>query len=97
MSGYPDYNRPAFNAAAAKLRAAGFEVVNPAELDAQDPTVTEWADYLRRDIRALMDCDKVAVLPGWELSRGATLEVHIAQSLHMTVMPISRWVGEVKP
>ncbi|MBP7610130.1 MAG: DUF4406 domain-containing protein, partial [Steroidobacteraceae bacterium] len=32
MSGRPDLNFPAFTAAATQLRAAGFEVVNPAEL-----------------------------------------------------------------
>ena len=31
MTGLPDFNYPAFNAAAAKLRALGLEVLNPAE------------------------------------------------------------------
>lgn len=33
MRGYPDFNFPAFIAAAAWLRAAGHEVFNPAERD----------------------------------------------------------------
>jgi hypothetical protein len=33
MSGYPQFNFPAFYAAAAALRSQGFDVVSPAELD----------------------------------------------------------------
>lgn len=39
MRGYPDFNFPAFMDAAAKLRAAGHEVFNPAERDA-----AEWGE-----------------------------------------------------
>lgn len=35
ITGMPDLNFPAFHAAAAALRAAGYTVTNPAELDAQ--------------------------------------------------------------
>lgn len=41
---------------------------------------------MRRDIAALMDCDTVATLPGWEHSKGARLEVLIAERLGMTVV-----------
>ena len=33
MTGLPDFNRPAFHAAAAALRAQGYVVINPAEVD----------------------------------------------------------------
>lgn len=90
MSGMPAFNFPAFHAAAVHLRAAGFEVVNPAELNpgAEKP----WADCMRVDIRALMDCDGVAVLPGWSRSKGASLEVHIARELGMPVRMVAGWV-----
>lgn len=86
MTGMPDLNFPAFHAAAAKLRAAGMTVVNPAELDAADPAPLEWHQYLRRDIAQLIECNAIALLPGWERSKGARLELHIAQQLGMLVM-----------
>ena len=35
MRGYPEFNFPAFRAAAAKLRAEGHDVINPAERDTE--------------------------------------------------------------
>lgn len=90
MSGLPGLNFPAFHAAAARLRAAGYEVVNPAELN-PDPCAT-WADCMRADIKALMDCDGIALLPGWERSKGATLETQIAWALSMPVLVEVRWL-----
>lgn len=38
-----------------------------------------WGDFLSRDVKIVADeCDGVAVLPGWEKSRGARLEAFIA-------------------
>lgn len=83
MTGIPEFNHPAFHAAAAKLRALGWDVVNPAEVNPDHST--EWADCLRADIVAMMDCDSVVLLPGWINSRGACLERHIAVQLGMRV------------
>lgn len=81
MTGLPELNFPAFHAEAARLRAMGHDVVNPAEVN-PDPGAA-WADCMRADIRELCTCDGVALLPGWEKSRGATLEHHIAVALGM--------------
>lgn len=83
MTGILDLNFPAFHEMAARLRAVGHAVVNPAELD--HPT-TDWSECLRRDIVALMACHTVATLPGWERSKGARLEVLIAGQLGMAVV-----------
>lgn len=83
MSGLPDLNFPAFHAHAALLRERGAHVENPAEIN-PDPGM-EWDEAMRRDIPRLLTCDTIALLPGWEKSRGATLEYHIAQSLGMTI------------
>jgi len=91
MSGKADFNYPAFHAAAAELRAAGYEVVNPAE--AGDDTSLPWAHHMRRDIKALTDCDGVVMLFGWTKSRGAKLEVTIAAALAMDTRSVKGWTG----
>lgn len=85
MSGLTDPS-PAFHAYAAQLRAAGHEVVNPADLN-PEPGKT-WHDCLRTDIRELCGCDALALLPGWERSAGANLELHLAHRLGMEVIPL---------
>ncbi len=83
MTGLPDLNFPAFYAAAAELRAVGLDVVNPAEI-CPDHAMA-WADCMRADIVALMDCDAIVLLDGWVDSKGARLERHIAVQLGMAV------------
>ena len=83
MTGLPGLNFAAFHAMSTNLRAGGHTVTNPAEINADGGT---WNDCMRRDIAALMDCDTVATLPGWENSKGARLEVLIAERLGMTVV-----------
>lgn len=84
MTGHPGLNFPAFHAAAEKLRAKGLHVENPAEINA-DPSA-EWTECMRADIARLVTCDAIYRLPGWELSRGACLENHIACQLGMDVI-----------
>lgn len=81
MTGLPEYNHPAFHAEAARLRAAGHEVFNPAEIDI-GPGAT-WLDYMRVCIPALVECDCARFLPGWECSDGAKVEFHVATGLKM--------------
>ena len=81
MTGLPDLNYPAFNAEAARLRAMGHHVENPAE----NPKCDSWQGYMRLSVAQLVTCDAVALLPGWENSDGAKLEVYIARRLGLTV------------
>lgn len=87
MTGKPDLNFPAFNAEAARMRALGFVVVNPAEVnpDASMP----WDLCMRADIKALCDCDTLALLPGWMESKGAHLELHIAHRIGLKIVAAS--------
>ena len=87
MAGLPELNFPAFNAAAATLRAKGLTVVNPAELNPD--TAMTWEQCMRADIKALCDCDALAMLPGWERSKGAHLELHVAHRLGMQILPVA--------
>jgi|GEM_PF-881709 len=90
MTGIAQLNFPTFNRHAMHLRAAAYEVINPAELGTQDDL--SWSDYLRRDIAALMQCDGIAMLPGWESSKGACLERHIALELGMVVGDVTSFL-----
>lgn len=83
MSGIEDFNFPAFHATAAALRAKGYDVVNPAEVNVD--TTMPWEQCLREDIKHLCDCDGIALMPGWQNSEGAHLEVHIAHRLGLRV------------
>jgi hypothetical protein len=87
MTGMPDLNFPLFHAEAARLRALGFEVVNPAEINA-DPDAG-WHHCMRKDIPELLKCDGIALLDGWEASKGARLEHHIADQMGMFVLQAS--------
>lgn len=95
MTGLPNFNYPAFFAAEEQIAALGHEPLNPARTDG--PTVEDavansgtaenpahpWEYYLRRDIPKVTSADALVVLPGWQDSRGANLEVHIATQLGM--------------
>jgi hypothetical protein len=91
MSGYVDLNFPAFHAEAARLRALGFEIVNPAEIDVGPNP--DWLTAMRADIRELVTCDGIALLPGWEQSRGAVVEHTLARGLGLRVMQARHIVG----
>lgn len=93
MTGHKDLNFPLFNAVTAQLRAEGFEVVNPVEING-DPAAV-WSDCMKKDIAQLVTCDAVAVLPGWTTSKGARLEVHIAVTLGLTVEPFKDYLQTV--
>ncbi len=80
MTGHDDHNFPAFHAAAGRFRQAGWDVANPAENFGGRTDLPREA-YLRADITMLAQCDAIALLPGWERSAGATLEVVLAREI----------------
>lgn len=92
MTQVRDFNIPAFNAAAKALSANRWIVVNPAVM--VKPKHNNWSDFLRDNIRALMDCDAVAYLPGHETSKQSRLELHVARELGMVVKPVEWWLDD---
>lgn len=70
MTGLPDYNRKAFNDTASELREQGYEVFNPAELEAGH--THDW--YMSRCLEALHKCEILYQLEGWNVSKGARIE-----------------------
>jgi hypothetical protein len=95
MRGYPEYNFPAFHAMAKRLRDNGHTVYSPAENDEADDAETtkiteeeatnRMPQYMRRDLLAVLEMGAVAVLPGWEKSSGAKLEVGTALTCNLPV------------
>ena len=84
MTGMPELNFPAFHAEAARLTALGYEVVNPAELN-PDPE-TGWHECMRNDLAALLTCDALALMDGWQKSAGAHLEMHVAHRVGIEIV-----------
>lgn len=84
MTGIPEFNFPAFNAAADKLRAEGWTVHNPADHGAFD--YLTWEDYMAYDLTKLGLCGAIYMLKGWQMSRGACLEQLIAQNLNYKII-----------
>jgi nucleoside 2-deoxyribosyltransferase len=96
MTGYPNFNYPAFTEAAATLRGQGMNVISPHELDkdhdksdydiaAKSATGNvadlkqTWGDFLARDVKIVADAvTGIALLPNWQHSKGAKLEVTVA-------------------
>ena len=91
MSGYPEYNFPAFYKAEETFKKHGYDVVNPASLNVVPEGVTVvsgdkyWKKFMQEDINQLMTCDAIYMLHGWEKSKGASLEHHIAKELGLKV------------
>lgn len=81
MTGMPDLNFPAFNEASAALRALGWEVVNPVDVN-PDPG-TDWLTCIVADLEAMRGCTAIALLPGHENSDGAAMEKIAARRLGM--------------
>lgn len=83
MSGLPDLGYPTFNAEAARLRALGYHVENPAENP--EPSCGTWLSYMRMAVTQLVQCDAIALLDGWQDSRGACVERTLADGLGLDV------------
>jgi len=86
MTGHVDFNYPAFNRVARELREKGYTVLNPAEN--AEPPCGSYAGWLRMSIAQLVQADAVALLSGYELSRGAGIETRIARDLEI---PMAMW------
>lgn len=110
MRGIPEFNFPAFNAAAKMLRADGFEVFNPAEKDCEKygtdfakgnttgnegEAASNFGFNLREALAADLEyiclhADIIALLPGWENSKGAMAEYCTARALGLEIIQLTK-------
>lgn len=80
-----------FAAAAEKLEAAGFAVVNPAVLPERGFT---YPQYIRMSQAMLDECDAICLLPDWIRSSGAAHEHMRARDKHKRVFLFAEWEAE---
>lgn len=78
----PDF-RDKFARAEFQLKKYGFKVLNPVK---HEKDGKEWSYYLKKDLRKLTKCQGIILLDGWENSRGARLELKVAQELGFKIM-----------
>jgi hypothetical protein len=107
MTGYKDWNFPAFFETQEALEGLGYEVVNPAHNDGatleealfnsgtNDRPNNSWGYYMRRDLPHVLAVDAICVLDGWRDSKGASLEVHVAEALGLPIYVLKD--GKLQP
>ena len=99
MRGIPEFNFPAFDAARDRWKAWGYDVISPADLDRDagfDPTDTGegnshgfLVEAIERDVAMILymlkpnSRDAIALLPGWENSKGAAVEIALGKFLDL--------------
>lgn len=66
------------------LKDNGFEVVNPMKIKHNHDL--SWINYMKTDIKALMDCNTIYMLSNWTKSTGADIERRIALDLGYKVI-----------
>lgn len=95
MRGIPNYNLGAFDAARHRLTNAGHQVFCPALLvrampygmqPAAECNRAELTHVIQTDLACLYAADAIALLPGWQASKGATVELALAQFLGLMVL-----------
>lgn len=83
MSGYENYNYPAFADTAAMLRGSGLQIESPHELPWPDghetmPLEKLWADMMKKSGKMMRGCDGIILMQGWPASKGARKELSTA-------------------
>lgn len=102
IAGRPNANKETFEHYAALVRMAGADPLLPSEVKPDhegdcppDPLKGadghSWSCHLRADIQAMLQCDAVGMLPGWERSHGARLENTVAAA---SGLPVFYFTGE---
>lgn len=100
IAGVSDYQEKFTRAAASAMDALGdVEIVNPCDVPvlthgdapcapgyaAGEDQAHSSACFMRTDLIALLTCDEIWMLPGHEQSRGAAVELAVANACGMTV------------
>jgi len=88
MSSLPDLNKPKFEKYEALLVAKGHEVINPHKINFPDTMELTWENYMKEDLKHMLNCDMVAALDDWKESKGALVEIQLARDLNIPVVNV---------
>jgi len=81
MSNIPEYNAPLFMAADEELMELGHSRFNPAA-----GLYECWAIAMEQDLSQLCGCSVMLLLPNWQTSQGARIEVFVARRLEKVII-----------
>lgn len=103
ISGHPDFFET-FDRYERQLRERDFTIFNPAKCinskALQEFISDEKFTYrycLHRDINFIFHCDGIVVMPGWETSKGARLEVYVAKSVGLPIYSVESLLTSTNP
>ena len=108
MRSLPGWNFAEFDAAEQRWRAAGHQPFSPAAADRALGYTPEYGGDMNRllrhvitlDVVTILAADAIALLPGWEMSAGTTVELALALFLDLPVydaVTMSRIYPDKKP
>jgi hypothetical protein len=106
ISGLPEANYSEFADAAHLVQSAGCDPVIPHDVTPKhegacvpdgrrEPSGHTYACHLRADVLAMLSCDAVVMLPGWEPSHGARIEHTVAAACGLPIHYIGEF-GSIK-
>ena len=73
-----------FKQAECALKEKGYDTVNPITLNHDHDK--SWQNFMREDVKAMLDCDSIYMMSNWVNSKGAKIEREIAIYLGLKVI-----------
>lgn len=77
------YVRDKFNQVANKLSRLGYQVIKPGAITEE---TQPWNDVVLNDIKRMIECDEVHLLPDWQESRWIQFERDVAIRMGMQII-----------
>lgn len=85
MTGVVEHNFPAFRKYAKIWEEKGYEVIDPSR-NFEGRTGLKYEEYFREDVKQILEVDGLAMIPGWQKSKGANTEYQLARRLNLFVL-----------